>query len=144
MQLIHYGNNKFNEEKFLPIKNVKWDKPIGGLWTSPINSVYSWKQWCKNSCYPLDYFKQFFQLELKTNTKLFKIDFYKDLLKIPILNDNFFRINFEQMAQEYDAIHLTVRGLHRTTQTKYIGKPNLYGWDAETVLILNKNCIKLI
>ena len=43
--LIHYGNNKFDEDLFLPIKNKRWEKPDGGLWTSPKNSKWGWKDW---------------------------------------------------------------------------------------------------
>lgn len=48
MQLIHYGHSDFNIAKFKPIKNddYGWVKPNGGLWTSPLESNWGWKDWC--------------------------------------------------------------------------------------------------
>jgi len=46
MKLIHYGATSFDEAKFRSIKNREYcNKPLGGLWTSPVNSKYSWKDW---------------------------------------------------------------------------------------------------
>lgn len=43
---IHYGSSTFY--KFPPVKNeLYFDKPIGGLWASPIDTQYGWKYWCK-------------------------------------------------------------------------------------------------
>ena len=48
--LIHYGSDKFIPEKVLPVKNDSCVKPKkdGGLWTSPIDSKWGWKDW--NDC----------------------------------------------------------------------------------------------
>ena len=41
LDLISYGlGDKFIPEKFQPIKNVDWVKPDGGLWASPVDSIY--------------------------------------------------------------------------------------------------------
>ena len=67
--VVHYGKNRFIKSKFIKIKNSPyWVKPDGGLWTSPVDSKWSWKEWCDSE---------------------------------PV---------------------------------------NLYGWDVETVLVLNKKC----
>jgi len=43
--------------------------------------------------------------------------------------------DYEECATRYDAIHLTDRGQWATRMTH---PKNLYGWDCESVLILNK------
>ena len=40
MIVIHYGASEYNPELFQPIVNSGWIKPVGGLWTSPINSKF--------------------------------------------------------------------------------------------------------
>jgi len=38
MHLIHYGSNKYDPKKVLPITNKGLpNKPKGGLWTSPVD-----------------------------------------------------------------------------------------------------------
>lgn len=47
-QFIHYGHTKFNIKKFDNIKNKYGNKPDGGLWLSPVNSKWGWKDWCES------------------------------------------------------------------------------------------------
>ena len=45
---IHYGSDKFDINKFLPIINqdYDWTKPKqGGIWASPIDAEFGWEQW---------------------------------------------------------------------------------------------------
>lgn len=37
---IHFGNPKYEKEKFIEIKNRDFVKPYGGLWASPLNANY--------------------------------------------------------------------------------------------------------
>ena len=39
MRYIHYGCTSFDKLKFQEIK--------GGLWASPIDAEYGWKDWCE-------------------------------------------------------------------------------------------------
>ena len=44
----------------------------------------------------------------------------------------------EQLSKKYDAIWLTLKGFNET----HLSFPlNLYGWDCETVFIMNPNCV---
>ena len=138
--LIHYGSDKFIPEKVLPVKNDSWVKPNreGGLWTSPVDSKWGWKDW--NDC------EQFrdcdernsFTVRLKSDAKIFVIDSLEDLKNSP-LRDGYSKrvLDFEFIAQNYDAIWLTEKGQNETHLSYPI---DLYGWDCETVLILNPHC----
>ena len=150
MKLIHYGHSKFDEQKFKPIENSLWIKPKGGLWSSPVNSSYGWKQWCLEEEFNVVHLVSSFKFKLTDNARILKVDFYKDLLALPrqvvpktktIRYINMFFLDFEKISQQYDVFHLTIRGLARTMF--HINKPNLYGWDVETYLIMNKNCMIL-
>ena len=141
--LIHFGSSRYNKSKVHPIKNENWCKPKGGLWTSPINSNYGWKEWCEAENFRDCFFENSFKLKLKDDAKIFIIDSLSDLQKAPLVD---FKIgehyqkqylNFELIANSYDAIWLTEKGQHQT----HLSYPlSLYGWDCESVLILNPNC----
>lgn len=45
--VIHYGAKKYRKDLVKKIRNQPFIKPAGGLWTSPINSTWGWKEWCK-------------------------------------------------------------------------------------------------
>ena len=43
-EFVVYGKKKFNPKKFRKIKNRKgWCKPKAGLWASPIDSKWGWR-----------------------------------------------------------------------------------------------------
>ena len=47
MQYIHYGDDNFDINKFIPISNrSEATKPFGGFWGSRKNADFSWKEWC--------------------------------------------------------------------------------------------------
>ena len=44
---IHYGFSNLDKARIKPIQNQPYFcKPIGGLWASPVDAKYGWKQWC--------------------------------------------------------------------------------------------------
>ena len=44
IEYIHYGHNKFDIDRFMPIQNkMFYNKPYGGLWASRIDARYGWK-----------------------------------------------------------------------------------------------------
>jgi hypothetical protein len=147
MLLVHYGAWKFDLKKFEKIENTIWCKPKGGLWTSPINSKYSWKRFCKSEHFRSNSLKSRMILKLDDSTNILKIDSLKDALKMKWLIHKFnnkFEMqfpNFELLKTKYDAIYLTRNGERETR----LSRPHsLYGWDVETVFIMNPLKIKQI
>lgn len=145
MHLIHYGNYDFDDQKFEEVKNREWMKPKGGLWTSPITSKWGWKDWCNAENFRECNISNSFEVKLNENAKILIINSCYDLdkiLKISFKLDLIGRkiLDYEKLAQQYDAIHLTENGQRKTRYSIN----NLYGWDCETVFIMNKNCFKII
>ena len=110
IRLIHYGANKFDPEKFMPISDIPYrNKPSGGLWTSPIDAEYGWREWTAAE----DYYQsdEFFELDFKGS--VLEIDDAKDMEKLPwIEQETMHFISFQTMCSidfHYDAIHLTTR-----------------------------------
>lgn len=146
LHLRHHGASKYDASKFLPIRNsIYRRKPIGGLWTSPINSEYGWRQWCEDQNFSTGPLDEFFDIEFAG--RVYVIDQLKDLLNAPLVRYtspyglvSVQSIDFEQLInQGYDAIHLTTKG---QIETRFSEPINLYGWDCESVLIMNEKSIK--
>ena len=140
-QLIVYGLGKYDPNKFKKIINSKFVKPTGGLWTSPINSSYGWKEWCESENY--GDLSSNFLINFKGNC--LQIDSLEDLKNLTLTVDNDYDIfsnrfiDFEKCLNDgIDAIWLTETGQNETRWSI----PNLYGWDCECILILNADKLK--
>ena len=73
LTVIFYGSTKFSPRKFKTIKN-SWVKPDGGLWTSPINSEYGWKEWCDAEQFRKNLEENSFKLKFQDDAKILIID----------------------------------------------------------------------
>lgn len=139
MRYIHYGSNCFNINKFSPIKNNPiCEKPLGGLWACRVNSSRGWKEWAKNVPDFSANLKSSFIFSIRQNAKILTINNYKQLLDLP-KNKNiagYTDINFERLAEEYDAIEVLISEDH---QLHYY----LYGWDCDSIVIMNPDIIEI-
>jgi hypothetical protein len=142
--LIHYGHTEYIPERVGKIVNRQWIKPYGGLWTSPINSEWGWKDWCTSEGVRHIDKVNSFKLELNKEARIYIIDSLIDLIRLPLIHHPFLPsmrfIDFESVSKSHDVIWLTQRG---ESTTRY-SEPNLYGWDVESVFIMNPNCCKQI
>ena len=139
MKLIHYGNTHYIPSWFEPISDEPFrNKPKGGLWTSPINSEYGWSDWCEGEGYG-DLSAWF---ELDFNGTVLEIDSFEDMNELPwIESDGHYFVSFQAICAcgfAYDAIHLTEKGQKETRMTH---PKSLYGWDCETVLVMNPDSV---
>ncbi len=136
LYLITYGRGeKFCPEKFEAVTNKTFIKPSGGLWASPVDSKFGWADWCRQESFG-DLTSSF---EFSYTGNILIIDTVTDLedmlwfkpeplhwIEIP---------DFEAIRETgIDAIWLTESG---QWATRLSDPRNLYGWDCESVLILN-------
>lgn len=146
IELIHYGSELYIPEAVLPITNDYWNKPKGGLWTSPIKSKYGWKDWNADSGYINCDVEDSFTLQLRQGSKVVVVNSLEDYISLPKRNDVFLNeklINFEELSKEFDAFWLTESGLNTTATINYYKNNGmmLYGWDCETIVIFNSSCV---
>jgi hypothetical protein len=139
MEYIHYGHDKFDKNLFKEIKNrERFVKPSGGLWAS--NNAYeiSWKKWCINEEFMTDSLKLFFEFKLAENSKILTIDNADKLYELPKIKMTFkwsIFLDFEKLKENYDAIELLIsKDFDRLHW-------DLYGWDCDCILIMNKDII---
>jgi len=139
----------YDPSKFEPITNKSFiNKPKGGLWTSPFapDKGSEWIEWCKNENFGVkDEGSPISILKVKDDGKFLLISTLKDLVEIlqifqeKTFQGNYFDpvLDYESLAQSIDGIYLTTAGQWATRLTH----PGLYGWDCETVFIMNKDVI---
>ena len=137
LSLITYGlGNEIKPELIKPIKN-SWVKPKGGLWASPINSAYGWKEWCEAE--EFGNLSSSFSFEFEGNVLV--IDSLHDMDKLPWFEQGTgcYAIDFEKInADGFDAILLTEKGQN---ETRFTFPRSLYGWDCESIVIMNPDRI---
>ena len=119
------------------------NKPLGGLWCSPAVTEWGWKEWCKEAAFYCA--KHAVQIEISTDN-FYVIDCFDDLDKLPVAESEMPLpiecLNFEKIKESgIDAIHLTIKG---EQETRHTHPKWLYGWDCESVLILNERCIEQV
>jgi hypothetical protein len=138
LNLIHYGDDTFSLSKFKPIQDESqqgWVKPKGGLWTSPVDSKFGWKHWCKAEDFAID-LEHSFQLKLEGNVIV--IDCEADLEKLCWRNVSNWFFWEPLLAEGVDAVYLTEEGQWKT---RFSRPRSLYGWDCESVLVMNPKCV---
>ena len=146
----NYNNGIFSLDKWENPINGNWIKPkIGGLWASPIDSTWGWRDWCEAEDFydklfsELSYFDftisewaRVYTIHNETDLRRFKYGRIDSSMSFP-----HYVIDFEKAAEEYDAIFLTAHGEQRTRFTEPY---SMYGWDCESLLVLRREVIENI
>ena len=125
-----------------PVENRHFIKPKWGFWTSTYDAERqssAWVDWCLAEEFGDVTAGSWFVLTPDPRARVYVIDGLVDLQHL-IKNypqpgaEAYMRfyacLDFERLAQEYDAIHLTERGQWATRHST----PNLNGWDVECTL----------
>ncbi len=141
MQYIHYGDDNFDIDKFIPISNrPEATKPFGGFWGSRKDTDFGWKEWCTEIDLKSKDLTKKLQFSLSENAKILVIDNIKCLDKLPqnednhIVNKIFVTLDFEKLSKQYDAIEVLISEDERLYEL-------LYGWDCDSILVMNPNVI---
>lgn len=144
-KFLTIGIENIDKNKFVAPKNRDFIKPAGGLWASPYtpDEEYSsvWHEWCDFNM--PGWIKEYgVVFELKSDTKILVIDSLEDLKNCCTkygINTSLGKVlDFEKIAINYDCIFLTTNG---EISTRYEHEYSLYGWDVESLLVLNIDCV---
>ena len=137
---IHYGSKVFDKNKFEKVSNY-FIKPRGGFWASRIDSEYGWKEWNDDNKFTTCQKENSFEFSLSPGANVVELFTLEDLQNLPIrqkdfLVGEFYIIDFEECVKRgIDAIELMDIG-------KGLYYP-LYGWDCESILILNPDIVEV-
>lgn len=148
LDLIHYGSARFCKTHFNPIEmQLSFPiKPKGGLWTSPVDSEYGWFEWSIDNEFHEDSLEEWFRLAYSGKTVVISCAADLDELPLALVPGSISplpRILFEQLVEQgVDAIWLTTNGEQETRFRERPHQVNLYGWDCETVLVMNPRTVR--
>ena len=139
---IHYGHTKFDKDLFTKIKNVDCNtKPRGGLWASDINSKHGWKEWCNENEFRNCDKENSFTFTLSDDAKILYIESVNDLQSLPKVDDKFginfsswILLDFEKLAEIYDAVEVSI-------SNDFDLYYQLYGWDCDSIVIMNPDIV---
>lgn len=147
---IHYGHSIFDKEMFVKIKNESnYTKPYGGLWASAVAAKYGWKQWNEDNHFKECKYEDSFCFHIKENAKVLLINAVSDLEKLPRTPDTlglnalklsmWTCLDFEKIKNEYgyDVIEVNISN----DNALYY---KLYGWDCDSILIMNPDVVMKI
>jgi len=146
---IHYGSKEFDKTRFQPIKNHEiMAKPEGGLWASQVGCEFGWKEWCDSSKFKDCTKENSFTFTLAENANILYINSVDDLEPLPkiksIIPDgisSWVTLDFEALMKDgVDAIQVD---MSNEVCSDYLNRLHykLYGWDCDSILILNKDVI---
>ena len=138
---IHYGSAKFDKSKFKSIENIQFfNKPSGGLWGCEVGTKFGWKEFCELENIDWVNLSDSFEFELTTEARVLRLhnpDDYVEFRSKYAINDIGIKLalgyDFERIAKEYDVIDFKVGELYMA----------LYGWDVDSIVVLNSDVIKV-
>jgi hypothetical protein len=141
---IHYGHTSFDINKFKPICNkTNFTKPLGGFWASRVDSKLSWKNWCIDNDYCEINDDNTLNFKLKKDSNILEIHSVSDLEKLPKLKTDsigftmWTLVDFEELVKQgYDGMEVFI-------SDDYILYYSLYGWDCDSIVIFNPDCIEI-
>lgn len=146
---IHYGHDKFDRNLFVPVRNGRHlNKPVGGLWASPVDAERGWYNWCKSNDFILGRLRTGFLFELSQNARVLELtpdnvwelpeDKESLFIRRPIEKRDFLSmveaVDFEALAREYDVLECSLSEYPSLYWS-------LYGWDCDCILVLNPEVI---
>lgn len=147
---IHYGATEFIPTKGFPIKNLEhFMKPKGGLWASRKNASFGWKDWCEQEDFRHCDMENSFEFTFTNQAKIVTISTVQQLHNLPQMEDGglswCYSIDFEKCLHlGIDAIELCWYGNEYRDVAFGDLYNELYGWDCDSIVVLNPDAIKQI
>ena len=125
-------------------------KPEGGLWGSQKDAVRGWKEWCEGNEFHVERLERLehsFQFTLAESANILHLNSAADLQGLPMVVHELVPVSmwvcldFEKLAADgVDAIQVNISG--DTTENHREGLYwKLYGWDCDSIVVLNKDII---
>lgn len=148
---IHYGSANFSPHCFKQIANTDypWNKPHGGFWASRVDAKLGWRDWCKSERFELERLNRHFRFLITPAAKVYHLYSSRDLDLLPQRSnypkwEGRFFPDFEQMMKDgWDAIELHLSSTDENWSWNGLYW-QLYGWDCDSILIMNPKIISPI
>lgn len=153
---VHYGNELFRPEKVEEVAFFQnhYNKPKrGGIWLSPKNSKYGWREWAKETKYPRFHDRYRWEIALEDDAKIIACTNFMDLKSIPTsdlyVDGEYACTYFDYRKLQESGYHGVFLGLEllmliKFYQKYYEGftKPTFKFWDCESLLLFGTEKIR--
>lgn len=109
IDLIYNGEDRPSKACFTPISNTKMSKPLGGLWTSPLNKSTgksAWQSWCEREDFHPERYQTQWHIVPDKDAKILTADENLDNLQPYLVPDGYYGdiIDFEKLSKDYDVV----------------------------------------
>ena len=150
---VSYGKDVFEPEMFafaVPDRRTNYlNKPLGGLWASPTDSKWGWKDWCLSEGFNVSSLAHSFEFKLSDTARIYVIDNEDDLVRISNAENNIgqYGIDYDMLLKEgYDGLFVTAKAAMEFHYYvgNHVGIASLYSWDCESICVFNKDVVKPI
>lgn len=149
---ISYGTDKYDPSRIKPIEvDSKWgrvhNKPHGGLWASPVDSSFSWGDFCNREAFNLKSLNKHFIFKLKPESKICIIDNIDDLVKYSSF-DNYLGMHtlyIKKIVSLFDGLYVSDNAVVELRHIDLKLRLNsLDSWDIESICIWNPDIVEPI
>ena len=149
-EYIHYGSTTFDQTCWLEPTN-DWVKPRGGLWASPIDAEFGWKDWnewekfseCNDECS--------FKFTIKFGYRVLYLESAEDFLTLDpkYISSGDVKSLFDDTSFKLVWIHLDFERLKSdgicAVEIKHNRVTNkaFHCWDCDSIVVLDKDAINV-
>ena len=152
-QYIHYGASMLDKSRVSETRKgyILKSKPDKGLWASPVNAEWGWKDWCEAEDFRMDTFSESFRFRIDKKAKILRVRCEEDILPFVIFDTdetiNRFRgmlgckteisdeLDLERLYRMFDGIELFL-------SNDYSMHNGIFNsWDVDSIVVWNPNVI---
>lgn len=143
VRCITYGITHFDKRKFYGACASANNKPDGGFWTAPAGRIYGWYKWCVENEFKIEDLKQRAHMWVTGHGLVIngRVDFEHYVncgyISYNVYGDLTLDWTTIRHRGEYDFVWVTERALDECYN-------EFYGWDVESIVVLNPKCVKNI
>ena len=122
------------------------NKPIFGLWASPVDSKLGWRNFCMKERFNIEKLRDKFLFKLSPDSKIYVIDNKEDLnaISVPGLDDcGWNTIDFRKLVNDgFDGLYITEDASYIRDDTDCTPiRRGLGSWDVESICVFNKDVV---
>lgn len=151
MNYIHYGHENFDPVYMLSTMNPAYkyrrhDKPHG-LWASPVDCEFPWKEWCENEDFHTDTLDKSFTFSLFPDARVLHVNHLCDIepfvryvhhsIPDPSLSWSYPMLHLNAIYDKYDAMEL-----HMSKHWNELHDFSIfYSWDVDSIVVWNPDVV---
>ena len=141
---IHRGSDVFKPELIVK-KFDRFDKP-SGLWASPEDSDWGWREWCEAEDFRSEeQLSKSFKFKLKESARVLHIRRLRDVEPFTTLDPSFIffdghELDLNRIYSEFDAMEVHMSDNWCELHDSLL----FYSWDVDSIVVWNPDVIEVL